>query len=108
MQFEDYFETWGPDDIRLKGHRIALEDVLDLYASGMSAERIAAHFGTLTPEHVQAVIAYCESHRDALTAYLERQDAYTTARTRHAETHPSENTLRMRALRAERQRAGAS
>jgi len=108
MQFEDYFETWGPDDIRLKGHRIALEDVLDLYASGMSAERIAAYFGTLTPEHIQAVIAYYESHHSEFTAYLERQDAYTTARTQQVEAHPSQNALRMHALRAERQRAGAS
>lgn len=108
MQFENYVETWGPDDIRLKGHRIALEDMLDLYVADMPAERIAAHFGTLTPEHVQAVIAYYESHHDELTAYLERQDAYTTARTRHAETHPSQNALRMRALHEERQRAGAS
>ena len=108
MRFEDYFEAWDPDDIRLKGHRIALEDVLDLHAAGMSAERIAAYFGTLALEDVQAVIAYYERHRDELTAYLERQDAYTAARTRHAEIHPSENTLRMHALRAERQRAGAS
>jgi uncharacterized protein (DUF433 family) len=108
MQFEDYFEIWGPDDIRLKGHRIALEDVLDLYVAGMSAERIAAYFGTLTLEHVQAVIAYYQSHRDELAAYLERQDAYTTARTQHAEAHPSQGALRMHALRAERQRASAS
>lgn len=97
----------GPDDIRLKGHRIALEDVLDLYVAGMPAERIAAYFGTLRLEHVQAVIAYYENHHDELTAYLERQDAYTTARTRHAEAHPSENARRMHALREERQRAGA-
>ncbi len=108
MRFEDYFEIWGSDDIRLKGHRIALEDVLDLYAAGMSAERIAAHFGTLAPEHVQAVLAYYESHRDELSAYLERQDAYTTARTQQAEAHPSQNAEQMHALREERQRAGAS
>jgi len=29
MKLEDYFEFLSPDDIRLKGHRIGIDDVLD-------------------------------------------------------------------------------
>ena len=28
MQLKDYFEFLGPDDIRIKGHRIGIDDVL--------------------------------------------------------------------------------
>jgi hypothetical protein len=29
MQLEDYFEFLDPDDIRLKGHRIGIDNVID-------------------------------------------------------------------------------
>ncbi len=28
---EDYFEFLSPDDIRIKGHRIGIDDVIDYY-----------------------------------------------------------------------------
>ena len=31
MQLEDYFDFLAPDDIRVKGHRIGIEDVLYEY-----------------------------------------------------------------------------
>ena len=31
MQLEDYFDVLRPDDIRLRGHRIGIETVLDPY-----------------------------------------------------------------------------
>jgi hypothetical protein len=31
MQLEDYFDLLDTDDIRIKGHRIGIEDVLLLY-----------------------------------------------------------------------------
>lgn len=34
MQLEDYFEFLSPDDIRFKGHRIGIDDVLYYYLDG--------------------------------------------------------------------------
>ena len=31
MQLEDYFDVQGPDDIRIRGHRIGIETVLYEY-----------------------------------------------------------------------------
>ncbi len=33
MQLEDYFDFLAPDDIRIKSHRIGIEDVLYEYIS---------------------------------------------------------------------------
>lgn len=33
---EDYFEFLSDDDIRLKGHRIGIDDVIDYYLQGYS------------------------------------------------------------------------
>lgn len=40
---EDYFEFLSPDDIRLKGHRIGIDNVLDYYPEGYTPEEITAN-----------------------------------------------------------------
>lgn len=40
MQLEAYFDILEPFDIRLKGHRIGIEDVLQYYLDGYKAEEI--------------------------------------------------------------------
>ena len=42
MRLEDYFDFLGTDDIRIKGHRIGIDDVLSFYLEGFSAEEIGA------------------------------------------------------------------
>ena len=42
MNLDIYFEIVGPDDIRIKGHRIGMDDVLGYYLDGYSPEEIAA------------------------------------------------------------------
>jgi hypothetical protein len=42
MQSEDYFDFLAPDDIRIKGHRIGIEDVLYEYL-----------FNAKTPDELQ-------------------------------------------------------
>lgn len=102
MMLEDTFDVWGFDDIRLKGHRIGLDDVLDLYHEGKTPEDITTYYPTLTLDVVQNAIAYYLQHRDELDAYLERQHAYAKEQTQLAEEHPSANALRLRRIRQER------
>ena len=40
IRLEDYFEFYSADDIRIKGHRIGIEDVLKYYRSGYTLEEI--------------------------------------------------------------------
>ncbi len=50
MQIEDYFDFLSPDDIRIKGHRIGIDNVLDLYLDGHTAEEIAQYYPSLSLE----------------------------------------------------------
>ena len=108
MQFDDLFERWDEDDIRLKGHRISLDDVVDLFEAGGNVERIAAYYPSLEAEQIANVIAYYQQHHDELDGYLEAQRRYAEARTREAELHPSPHALRLRALLEAQRRAGTT
>ncbi len=58
MQFEDYFDFLRPDQIRIKGHRIGIEHVVELYHEGYSAEQIAQTFPSPSLEKIYAPITY--------------------------------------------------
>lgn len=61
MQLEDYFEfhTTPVEYIRIKGTRIDIDFVIDLYKRHMTPEQIAVHFGCpLDPVQVYAAITY--------------------------------------------------
>jgi uncharacterized protein (DUF433 family) len=71
MQLEDYFDFQAPNDIRLKGHRIGIEDVLYEYINrDMTPEEIVRRFPTLSLEQVYATILYYLHNKDQVTAYL--------------------------------------
>lgn len=45
MQLEDYFDFLAPNDIRIKGHRIGIETVLDDYLhERLTAEQIQQRY----------------------------------------------------------------
>jgi uncharacterized protein (DUF433 family) len=72
MQLEDYFEFAEPDIIRLKGHRIFLEHILERWLQGYSPEHIVQDLPTLTLEEVYAAITYDLHNQAAIDTYLER------------------------------------
>jgi len=43
VKLEDYFDFITPEDIRLKGHRVGIDDVLYYYLEGYAPEEIAVH-----------------------------------------------------------------
>jgi uncharacterized protein (DUF433 family) len=63
MRLEDYFDFLSPDDIRIKGHRIGIDDVLHYYLEGYTPEEIAANLPTLSLEEIYATITYYLSNR---------------------------------------------
>jgi uncharacterized protein (DUF433 family) len=71
MQLEDYFEFLGPNEIKLKGHRIWMEHFLYQYIHNrQSPEQIQEHFGTLSLDKVYAALLYYHQNKEAMDQYL--------------------------------------
>jgi uncharacterized protein (DUF433 family) len=110
MQLEDYFEFETFDSpygqierIRIKGHRISIEHVIEFYNQGVSAEEIhKVHYPSLTAEEVYATLTYYLHNKEAVDAYNERgekiADAYYQEWLRQ---EPSEVVKRLQALRSQ-------
>jgi uncharacterized protein (DUF433 family) len=99
MRLEDYFDFVAPDVIRLKGRRIGLEHIVELYHTGMTAEQIAAHFGDLELELVYGAITYYLHNRADVDATLVRLAASVAEQRRNAAANTSPVIERLRALK---------
>ncbi|MDJ0617825.1 MAG: DUF433 domain-containing protein [Calothrix sp. MO_192.B10] len=102
MQLEDYFEFLSPDDIRIKGHRIGVDNVIDYYLEGYSPEEIAAHLPSLTLEQIHATITYYLHNRSQMDAYMTRLAKWREERYQEWCANPSPLVQRLRALKAEK------
>ena len=101
MQLEDYFEFEG-DAIRIKGHRIWLEHILDYYLSGYRPEEIAREFPGLSLEKVYVAITYYQAHHAEVDAYLIRVDEQKERDYQESLKQPSPLRDRLKALKAQR------
>ncbi len=108
MRLEDYFDFLSPEDIRLKGHRIGIDDVLYYYLEGYTPEEIAANLPTLSLEQIHATITYYLHNRAKVDAYLSRLATWREQRYREWEADPSPVVQRLRALRSQRERRQAA
>ena len=71
MQLEDYFDILAPDDIRIKGHRIGIEDVLYEHIFNAKApDELQRRFPTLTLEQIYATLTYYLHNKEKIDAYL--------------------------------------
>jgi uncharacterized protein (DUF433 family) len=59
MELEDYFEFLGPNDIRIKGTRVGIENILYEYIHRkLNPEEILPMFCTVTLEQIYATRDY--------------------------------------------------
>ena len=58
MQLEDYFIFLSTDDIRIKGHRIGIDNILFYFLEGYSPEEIKSIYPDLSLEKIYATITY--------------------------------------------------
>ena len=72
MKLESYFDFIEEDVIRIKGHRIDIEIVLEDYLAGASPEEILLRYPTLNLEKIHATILYYLAKKEEVEAYLER------------------------------------
>lgn len=106
MQLEDYFDFLAPDDIRIKGSRIGIESVLYEYIHReQSPEAIVTRFPTLTLEQVYATILYYLHNREKVEAYIVDWLEYGRRMREEQDRNPPPVVVRLRALKAERQKA---
>ncbi len=102
MLLEDYFDFLSLNEIRLKGHRVGIEDVLyeHLY-NELTPKELMERFPTLSAEQIYATILYHLSNRERIDAYLaawlehERQMREEQAR------NPTSAMLKLRRATAE-------
>ena len=102
MQLEDYFDFLAPNDIRLKGRRIGIENILFEYICNARApEEIADHFDALDLEPVYATILYYLHNKEQVDNYLAEWIEHGRQMREEQERNPPAVALRLRKLRAE-------
>ena len=102
MQLEDYFDFLAPDDIRIKDHRIGIEDVLYEYLfNAKTPDELQRRFPTLTLEQIYATLTYYHSHQTQIDAYLNDWIEFGKRMRAEQERHPDPVMLKLRRLRAE-------
>jgi uncharacterized protein (DUF433 family) len=95
MQVEDYLEFVSSDEIRIRGHRVWLEHVLEAHLGReMTPAELLRRFPTLSMEQVLAALLYYHANRPAVDAYLSRQRALADDERRAAQADPKYDRLR--------------
>jgi uncharacterized protein (DUF433 family) len=112
MQLEDYFEfekldsKFGPvENVRIKGHRIAIDRVIGYFNDGIPPERIQREkYPALSLEVIYATITYYLHNKVEIDAYLERGEKVAEAHYQeHLQREPDEVAKRIRTLKAKPQ-----
>lgn len=104
MQLEDYLEFLNPDDIRIKGHRIGIDDVIKYYLEGYSPEQILEELPSLNLEKIYATLTYYLHNRAEMDAYMLRLRKWREQQYQEwLAKEPSPVVKRLRELKAQRE-----
>jgi uncharacterized protein (DUF433 family) len=82
---ERYLDVHAPNDVRIKGTRVGIEQLLSAYLAGNLPEEIAVEFPSVTLEQIHGVIAWYLRNRNEADAYL-AEWLSEARRVRHAQT----------------------
>ena len=105
MKLEDYLDFQGPDVIRLKGHRLGIEHIVERFYEGYSPEEIMQHFPGLSLEQIYGTIAYYLHNKAEIDAYVARLNRGAEERYQEALANPSPLMRRLRSSMEQRKRA---
>jgi uncharacterized protein (DUF433 family) len=75
MQLPAFLIDHPDGEIRLKGHRIGLYEVLLFYKDGESPEELLRRYPSLSRPLIESVIAFYEANRAEVDAYVARHEA---------------------------------
>ncbi|MDY7002454.1 MAG: DUF433 domain-containing protein [Cyanobacteriota bacterium] len=97
MKLEDYFDFFTPNDIRLKGTRVGIENILYEYIHRkLSPEEIEKQFATITLEQVYATILYYLSDRETVGKYVTDWLEWSYQQRKAQEINPHPGIIRLR------------
>lgn len=103
MQIEDYFDFLTPDEIRIRGHRIGIEDILYEYIyNEMTAADLAARFPSLALEQIYAALLYYHRNQADMDAYLANWLAFGDHMRSYQAANPTSTILKLRSVREQR------
>lgn len=100
MKIEDYFEFLSPDDIRIKGHRIGIDTILEPFLDGFAPETIAADYPELGLEKIYATITYYYRKQTDMEAYLQRLRKWREAQYQEALAKPSPVAQKLKQIKS--------
>lgn len=100
MTFDDMFDFISENDIRLKGHRLGIEDILFYFVDGYSPEEIQSQLPTLSLKEIYATITYYLYNSTEVQAYLARLESRREQRYQERMANPSPVAERLRQLKA--------
>lgn len=101
-----YFELVNADSIRISGHRIGIEHVLQYYLDGYGPDEIATEFPGLSLEKIYATITFYLANKAEIDQYLERIKADDELAYREWQDNPSPVIERLRVLREKQAKYG--
>ena len=85
MKLPDILVEWPDGEIMLKGHRISLYHVIDMYQIGFTPVQILDEYPTLSLEKINNVLAFYHENKAEVDQYvadyraeLDRQEAMYT------------------------------
>ena len=102
MQLEEYFIFLSEDDIRLKGHRIGIDNILFNFLEGYSPEEIKSIYPDLTLEKIYATITYYFHNQEKIDTYLNRIKNWKENRYQESLNHSSPQREKMRAIKQQK------
>jgi uncharacterized protein (DUF433 family) len=91
------------DDIRIKGHRIGIDNVLFYFFEGYSPEEIKAIYPDLSLEKIYATITYYLHNRNDIDAYLLRLKTWRETHYQEALISPSFQREKMKRIKQQKQ-----
>lgn len=103
MQLEDYFDFLASGDIRIRGHRIGIEDVLYEYIyNEMTPADLAARFPSLSLEEIYAALLYYHRKRADMDVYIANWLAFGDRMRAEQAANPTPLMLKLRQVREQR------
>jgi uncharacterized protein (DUF433 family) len=102
IKLQDYFNFLDKNDIRLKGHRIGIENVLNYYLEGYTPEEILKELPSLNLEKIHATIIYYLHNKNEINSYLLRLAKNKTEQYQAFVKNPSPLVRRLQAEKIKR------
>jgi len=103
MQIEDYFDFLTSDEIRIRGHRIGIEDVLYEYIyNEMTPADLTARFPSLSLEEIYAALLYYHRNQEAMDAYIANWLAFGDHMRTQQAANPTPVMVKLRQVREQR------